>query len=314
MVDTHNRDRSRVLQDGRLVLEGKALDKMCMTFKVDIEHAGIVKRRIAENFNTAGKPGCVRLTLRLHIQISRCPLCIGNGSIFDSYPSGRAVDVYVRRQTAGIRELAGLYQQTVGSMTFRRRFFKRLGRNRQIPEIQELRIDSRGSFQVQTREIHAVDVLPRGLNRNRALVLDLACGLIDAVSAAIRGRSRKRQRSLDVIQDVARDFDHVGVGTPHLKGRRKAAAARRFGLEYRILVVDEFAPLHGSGLGNNRGMRTRFKRPVVDERARAVHVEAGCPALRLGRRDRRRHALSRVGHIGLHHARILDARVSNVRF
>ena len=47
-------------------------------------------------------------------------------------------------------------------MGYRRHRFKRLCRNRQIPEIQEFRIDSRGSFQVQTREMHAVDVLARG--------------------------------------------------------------------------------------------------------------------------------------------------------
>ena len=222
---------------------------MCMTFKVDIEHAGIVKRRIAENFNTAGKPGCVRLTLRLHIQISRCPLCIGKGSIFDSYPSGRAVDVYVRRQTAGIRELAGLYQQTVGSMTFRRRFFKRLGRNRQIPEIQELRIDSRRSLQIHLREMHAVDVLACGRNRNRALVLDLACGLIDAMRTTLRRSSRERQRAIDVVQHIARDFDHLAIRTPHLERCSKTAVARGFGFENGVLVVDEVAPLNGRTLG-----------------------------------------------------------------
>ena len=222
-----------------------------MTFEVDIECTGIVERRLAEYFNTGSKPSRVCIALRLHIQIGRCTLCIGKGSIFDSYPSGRAVDVYVRRQTAGIRELAGLYQQTVGSMTFRRRFFKRLGRNRQIPEIQELRIDSRGSFQVQTREIHAVDVLACGRNRNRALVLDLACGLIDAMRTTLRRSSRERQRAIDVVQHIARDFDHLAIRTPHLERCSKTAVASGFGFENGVLVVDEVAPLNGRTLGQH---------------------------------------------------------------
>ena len=133
-----------------------------MTFEVDIECTGIVERRLAEYFNTGSKPSRVCIALRLHIQIGRCTLCIGKGSIFDSYPSGRAVDVYVRRQTAGICELAGLYQQTVGSMAFRRHRFKRVRRDGEVPDIQEFRIDSRRALQIHLREMHAVDVLTRG--------------------------------------------------------------------------------------------------------------------------------------------------------
>ena len=61
-------------------------------------------------------------------------------------------------------------------------------------------------------------------------------------------------------------------------------------------------------------MRTRFERAVVDERARAVHVEAHRPAPGLRRTDARSHALSRVGDVGLHHARILNAGLRKIGF
>ena len=61
-------------------------------------------------------------------------------------------------------------------------------------------------------------------------------------------------------------------------------------------------------------MRTRFERAVVDERARAVHVEAHRPALGLRRTDARSHALSRVGDVGLHHTRILNAGLRKIEF
>ena len=68
---------------------------------------------------------------------------------------------------------------------------------------------------------------------------------------ALRCRSCKRQRAVDVIQHIARDFDHLAIRTPHLERYSKTAVARGFGFENGVLVVDEVAPLNGRTLGQH---------------------------------------------------------------
>ena len=68
---------------------------------------------------------------------------------------------------------------------------------------------------------------------------------------ALRCRSCKRQRAIDVVQHIARDFDHIAVGTTNLERYGKTAVARGFGFENSVLVVDKVASLNGRTLGQH---------------------------------------------------------------